>query len=127
MTEEIICIVCPLGCRMNVELDGREVMAVQGHQCKQGKKHARKEVLFPGRVLTTTAKTDIAEFPLLPVRSNKEIPKDQLMPCMGEISKLLVNSPTEIGRPIIKNILGLGVDIIACRTIPCRQYECPIF
>lgn len=118
MTNVIICIKCPLGCRMNVELDGSEVTAVMGQQCKQGKKHAQKEVLFPGRVLTTTVKTDILEFPLLPVRSNKEIPKGQLMSCMGEISKRQVNSPIEIGRPIIKDILGLGVDIIACRTIP---------
>ena len=118
MAKEIICIKCPLGCRMNVELEGSEVTAVEGHQCKQGKKHARKEVLFPGRVLTTTVKTDILEFPLLPVRSNKEIPKDQLMSCMDEISKQQATSPTQIGQPIIKDILGIGVDIIACRTIP---------
>jgi len=118
MTKEIICIKCPLGCRMNVELDENDVKDVKGHQCKQGKKHAQKEVLFPGRVLTTTVKTDVPEFPLLPIRSNKEIPKNQLMLCMGEISKRQVNSPIEIGQPIIKDILGLGVDIIACRTIP---------
>ena len=118
MTKEIICIKCPLGCRMNVELDGSDVTDVEGHQCKQGKKHAQKEVLFPGRVLTTTVKTDILEFPLLPVRSNKEIPKDQLMSCMDEISKQQATSPTQIGQPIIKDILGIGVDIIACRTIP---------
>ena len=118
MTKEIICIKCPLGCRMNVELDENDVKDVKGHQCKQGKKHAQKEVLFPGRILTTTIKTDIPEFPLLPVRSNKEIPKDQLMTCMGKISKQRITSPTEIGQPIIMNILGLGVDIISCRTVP---------
>lgn len=127
MTEEIICIVCPLGCRMDVELDGSDVKAVKGHQCKQGKKHAQKEVLFPGRILTTTIKTDISEFPLLPVRSNKEIPKEQLITCMDKISKSRVTGPAEIGQPIIKDILGLGVDIIACRSIPCLPYECPIF
>lgn len=127
MTEEIICIVCPLGCRMSVELDGREVAAVNGHQCKQGKKYARNEVLFPGRVLTTTVKTDFSDFPMLPVRSNKEIPKDQLIPCMMEISKQRISEPTQIGQPVIRDILGLGVDIISCRSVPCKPYACPIF
>ena len=86
MREEIICIVCPLGCRMDVEIEGREVKSVTGNQCKGGPKHARKEITFPGRVLTTTIRTDIAEVPLLPFRSNKEIPKDQLMACMREVA-----------------------------------------
>ena len=118
MTEEIICIVCPLGCKMDVELDGSEIKAVQENQCKKGLKHAQKEVLFPGRVLTTTVKTKISEIPLLPVRSNREIPKDQLMSCMAEISRHHVSSTAKIGDPVIEDILGLGVDIIACRTIP---------
>ena len=118
MAKEIICIVCPLGCRMDVELEGSEAKAVQGNQCKKGPKYAQKEVRFPGRVLTATIKTDIPEVALLPIRSNKEIPKDQLMACMGEISKHHVSGPVKIGQPVIKDILGLGVDIVACRTIP---------
>jgi CxxC motif-containing protein len=117
MNKEIICIVCPLGCRMDVELDGTEVMAVQGHQCKKGPKHAEKEVSFPGRILTTTIKTDVPEMPLLPIRSNQEIPKDQLMACMKEIAGHPVKRPVKLGEPIIQNILGLGVDMVACRTM----------
>ena len=127
ITDTIICIVCPLGCRLDVECDGNEVIAVKGHNCKEGKKYAQKEVLFPGRVLTTTVKTGFPGFPMLPVRSNKEIPKDRLIECMTEISKYKVNEPTEIGHPVIADILGLGIDIISCRTVPCKPYECPIF
>ena len=118
MNKEIICIVCPLGCRMDVELDGNEVKSVQGHQCKLGPKHAQKEVRFPGRILTTTVTTDIPDIPLLPVRSNKEIPKDQLMSCMGEISRHRISGAIKMGETIIEDILGLGVNIVACRTIP---------
>ena len=118
MTREIICIVCPLGCRMDVELEGTEVTSLQGNQCKKGPKYAQKEVTFPGRVLTTTINTDFPEIPLLPVRSNREVPKDQLMACMGEISRHRVKGKVGIGESIIKDILGLGVDIVACRTIP---------
>ena len=117
MNKEIICIVCPLGCRMDVELDGTKVKAVQGHQCKKGPKHAQKEVSFPGRILTTTIKTDNPEMPLLPIRSNQEIPKGQLMDCMREIAGHPVKSPVKLGEPIIQNILGLGVDMVSCRTM----------
>ena len=118
MVREIVCIVCPLGCRMNVELNGQEVKGVTGNQCKKGLKHAEKETTFPGRVLTTTMKTDIPGIPLLPVRSSKEIPKDRLLDCMGEISKQGIHEPVKLGQRVIKNVLELGVDIIACRTIP---------
>ena len=118
MNKEIICIVCPLGCPMEVALDGTEVTSVTGNQCKKGVKHAEKEVTFPGRILTTTVKTDFLDIPLLPVRSNKEIPKDQLMACMGEISKHHINASIKLGEAVIVDILGLGVDIVACRTFP---------
>ena len=121
MNREIICIVCPMGCRMGVELEGTEVTRVTGNQCKKGEKHARKEVTFPGRVLTTTMRTDIPGIPLLPVRSSKEIPKDRLMDCMAEINAREVREAVKRGKPVIKDILGLGVDITACRTVP-RTY-----
>ena len=117
MNEEIICIVCPLGCRMDVELHGSEVTSVQGNQCKKGPKHARRELSFPGRILTTTIKTDIPEMPLLPIRSNQELPKDRLMACMKVLSGHIVKRPVNLGDPVIHNILGLGVDMVACRTM----------
>ena len=118
MNREIICIVCPLGCRMNVEFVGAEVKAVEGNQCKLGPKHAQKEISFPGRVLTTTIKTDNPQMPLLPIRSNQEIPKGQLLDCMKVISGDSVKGPIKLGDPVIQNILGLGVDMVACRTMP---------
>ncbi|MFC1579889.1 DUF1667 domain-containing protein [Thermodesulfobacteriota bacterium] len=118
MDREVICIVCPLGCRMDVKMEGSEVVSVGGNQCKKGPRHAQKEVTFPGRILTTTVNTVFPRIPLLPVRSSEEIPRDRLMACMGEISRLQVKGKVSVGDPIIKDILGLGVDIVACRTIP---------
>ena len=118
MKNEIICITCPMGCAMNVELDGNEVKNVTGNQCKKGPKHAQKEVTFPGRVLTTTMKTDIPGIPLVPVRSSEELPKDRLLDCMAEINTKMVTKAVKLGKPVIENILDLGVDIVACRTVP---------
>ncbi len=118
MPEEVTCIMCPLGCSVEVQIDGQEVSVTKGCRCKEGMKFVKMEAIFQGRILTTTMKTDIPEIPLLPVRSNKEIPKDKLMDCMDEISRQKVSGALNVGQPVIKNILGLKVDIVACRTIP---------
>ena len=118
MTKEVTCIMCPLGCSIEVQIDGHEVSVKEGSRCKKGIKFAKMEAIFPGRILTTTMRTDTPGIPLLPVRSNKEIPKDQLMACMAVISKHPVRGRAKMGQQIITDILGLGVDIVACRTIP---------
>jgi CxxC motif-containing protein len=118
MNREIICIMCPLGCRIQVHIEGQEVQGVEGERCKKGAKYAQQEVTFPGRILTTTVTTDTPEMPLLPVRSNKAIPKESLIECMKHISKQSAKGPVKLGQTVIENILGLGVDIVACRTIP---------
>jgi CxxC motif-containing protein len=75
-------------------------------------------VTFPGRILTTTVLTDSPEMPLLPVRSDKALPKEKLIDCMKHISKHSVTGSVQLGQAVIENILGLGADIVACRTIP---------
>ncbi|OEU44333.1 MAG: hypothetical protein BBJ60_10345 [Desulfobacterales bacterium S7086C20] len=118
MTKEVICILCPLGCRMEAQIEEQKVTKVEGNGCKKGVKHAEREVFFPGRVLTTTIRTEIPEVPLLPVRSDKEIPKEKLIACMREIANLKMSGSVKIGEAMIRDIIGLGVDIIACRTLP---------
>ena len=118
MTKEIICIMCPLGCRIEVQVEGKEVKQVEGEGCKKGVTYAQQEVTFPGRILTTTVPTDNPEMPLLPVRSNKALPKEKLIECMKHISKHSVTGSVQLGQAVIENILGLGADIVACRTIP---------
>jgi CxxC motif-containing protein len=120
MTKEVICIMCPLGCRIKVQVEGKDVQGVEGERCKKGVKYAQQEVTFPGRILTTTVSTDSPEMPLLPVRSNKALPKEKLIECMKHISKHSVIGSVTLGQTVIKNILGLGADIIACRTIPLK-------
>ena len=117
MIEEVICIMCPLGCRMEVRPEGEEISRIQGNKCKEGVTYAKKEIYFPGRILTTTVKTNKPELPLLPVRSDKEIPKERLIDCMREIAKSTVMGSVEIGETVIKDILGLGINMKACRAI----------
>ena len=118
MIRDVICIMCPLGCEMKVEIEGMGVTNVEGNRCEKGAKHAEREVFFPTRILTTTMRTDIPEMPLLPVRSNRGILKEKLGDCVKEISRHTLSGSVISGQVVVENILGLGVDIVSCRTAP---------
>jgi CxxC motif-containing protein len=118
MRIDITCIMCPLGCNMKVQVEGKKVIDVQGNKCKKGITHAEHELFSPLRILTTTVRTDNAGTRLLPVRSNRGIPKESLMECMRLLSEHAVSGPVRLGQTVVENILGLGTDIVACRSLP---------
>jgi CxxC motif-containing protein len=53
----------------------------------------------------------------LPVITSANIPKDKMMDVMREIDKVQVSAPVPIGCVLIENVCGLGVNIIASRTM----------
>lgn len=109
---KLVCIVCPRGCTMDItERDGN--FTVSGNFCKRGEKFALSEMTEPKRTICSTVKTSFKEAPVLPVRVSDEIPKDKIFAVMDEINKVTVTNPVGRGDIIIKNVLDLGVDIIA--------------
>lgn len=54
---ELTCIVCPMGCHLNVE-QSEEGFKVEGNTCKRGEKYAVQELTNPTRVITTTVKLE---------------------------------------------------------------------
>lgn len=117
MTRPMTCIECPKGCRLEVEIDGARVTGVAGQECKRGDKYARQEIEAPMRTLTTSALTRGLELKMLPVRTSKPIPKEKLFPAMEAVKRLTVTSPVKAGAVIAEDFLGLGVDLLACRTL----------
>ena len=51
---DLVCIVCPKGCRLRIEQtdDG---LQVSGNHCARGAEYAQTELTHPTRVLTSTA------------------------------------------------------------------------
>ena len=109
---ELVCIVCPRGCTLRAERDG-DAIQVTGNSCKRGEDFARSELTAPMRTLCTTVRTAFPEAPVLPVRLSGEIPKGQIFPVMEAINAVTVDRPVDIGGVIQKNVLGLGVDVVA--------------
>ncbi len=116
--QEIICIVCPLGCHVTLTIDTKvNIESIAGNQCKEGKRYATTEYLHPERVLTATVLTEGREHRLLPVRTDKPVPKSQLKDFMLVIAKIKVNPPVEVGQEIVHDILGSGANLIATGTL----------
>lgn len=116
---EIICIVCPLGCKLEVSEDRSlgDGYIVHGGTCKRGKAYAIKELTNPTRLLTSTVKIEGAKLTRLPVRTKSEIPKDKMLECMKIINTIEVKAPVSMGDLLLENILDTGVDIIASRDL----------
>ena len=113
MKKNLICVSCPLGCPIEVEIENGEVVSVTGNTCKRGDAYARSEITTPVRSLTTSVKVENGLHPVVPVKSSGPVPKDKMFDCMKEINSVTVKAPVKIGDIVIENILGLGVDIVA--------------
>jgi CxxC motif-containing protein len=118
MKKSLICVSCPLGCPIEVEIENGEVVAVTGNTCKRGDTYARAEITNPVRSLTTSVKVENGIHPVVPVKSLGAVPKDKMFDCMKVINSVTVKAPVKIGDVIIENILDLGVDIVATNCDP---------
>ena len=112
-TREITCIICPVGCRASVSLRNGEVLEIKNLECPRGEKYILQEVKAPMRDFFTTVRVTNAPTQVLSVRSTGPVPKAKLKECALELAKIKVEAPVRLGDMIVKNILGLGVDIVA--------------
>ena len=111
--QEIICTGCPLGCRVTLKLnDNGEIESMIGNQCKEGQKYVTAEYKDPSRVFTATVFVE-GGGRLLPVRTDRPIPKGKLKELMYAIAKVRVKQPVKLGQEIIHNVLGTGANLIA--------------
>lgn len=108
----LVCIVCPNGCRLTVTIDGEDI-TVTGQKCPKGKTYAIAEMTEPKRSVTTTVRTVFEEAPVLPVRTNGEIPKDKIFDLMKLLDGFILNKRIKRGEAILRNVFDSGVDVIA--------------
>lgn len=120
-TKSMTCIICPMGCTMEVttEDDGvqKRVVKVVDNNCPRGPEYVKKELLNPTRTLTTTIEVTGGKQVLVPVKTKGEVPKAQLMNCMQVIRRACVAAPVKRGDILIHDILGTGVNVIACADV----------
>jgi CxxC motif-containing protein len=115
---EIVCIACPIGCRLTVEGREGEEIRVSGNRCPKGETYGREEVLSPRRVLTAVVRTDSAPFPYASVRTDKPLPRPLMTDLLSALLAREARLPVVRGAPLMKDFKGSGVNVVFTRTLP---------
>lgn len=116
MKREITCIGCPMGCRITAEVDGKDIVSIEGYTCNIGKKYAQEELTVPTRMVTALMKVYGTNQPVS-VKTSQPIEKSKIFDCLKEISKHTVMRPVHIGEVLLKNVCGTQVNIIATKEL----------
>ena len=111
--KNFICINCPLGCPLTVEVENGQVVKVSGNTCKRGETYAVKEITASARTVTSTVRVKGGERPVVAVRTKTDISKDKIFACMEAINKAEITAPVKIGDVVIADVCGTGVDVVA--------------
>lgn len=99
----LVCIKCPRGCE--IVIDGK---SISGNACPKGEEYAKEELISPHRIVTYLVKSKDS---VIPVKTDKEVPKTKIFDVVEEISKLKIDK-ANIGDVVIENVLGLGVNVV---------------
>lgn len=118
---EIICLICPLACNIELTVDGENIVDITGFECKKGKEYALQEYKSPQRVLTATVSTTCKTRPLLPVKTAGPVPKKLLIHCMKILAGKEVSPPVTIGQAIVENIMDTEINVVATWELPTEN------
>ena len=116
--QSVLCISCPTGCNGKVVIEDGAVVEMRGYTCKKGRIYVAEEVIAPKRTVTTTVRVNGGALPLLPVVSDRPVPKGSIFACLGELRKVTVTAPVTTDSVVLADVLGLGVNFIAARDCP---------
>ncbi|NJE42584.1 DUF1667 domain-containing protein [Thermococcus sp. GR6] len=111
-TYRFTCIVCPLGCALEVEVENGKIGEVKGYTCPRGKEWAIEEVTNPKRVVMSVIKVRNGALPTVSVKTAEPVPKKKIPELMEFLSKLEVEAPVEIGQVMTE---WEGIKIVATR------------
>lgn len=115
MTKKLTCIECPVGCSLSVDVENSKVVKISGNQCPKGEEYAVSEIESPMRILTASVLAEGLPLKMIPVRTDKPIPRDSIFRAMDEIKRIRVKGPVAAGDIIAADFLGSGADLIATR------------
>ena len=123
---ELTCIGCPMGCQLRATLEDGVVTAVTGNTCPRGDAYARKECVHPERTVTGTVRVLGGPLPVVPVRTQGEVPKEKVLEVARALHHAAVPAPVQAGQVVLADVCGTGVAVVAkdkgtCRGITLRD------
>ena len=124
--KDIICIGCPMGCPVKVELEDNTIVAITGNTCAKGKTYAQKECTNPSRIVTSTVPVENGDCRVISVKTASEIPKEKISECINELRGLRLQKSVKEGDILLKNVAGTGVNIIATKSVQIKAFPVKI-
>jgi CxxC motif-containing protein len=115
------CVTCPVGCEVDVEVKDGNIVSLKGNKCDKVKEFVLQELKEPMRVLTTIVRIKGAKYAMLPVRTDKLIPKRLFTQAIGELTGIDLQAPVHMSDVIVKDVAGSGANIVATRTMEIRE------
>ena len=110
---EIICIICPKSCHLQVDESG----AVTGHTCPRGEAYGREEAQHPVRIVTSTVRISGAAHRRCPVKTKTAIPKHLIHDAMRLLDAVELTAPVPEGFVVIPDICGTGIPFVTTRSL----------
>lgn len=107
--KELICIICPNGCKITIDNDNK----ITGAQCKRGEQFAIDEMTCPKRTICSAVATIFEDYPVLPVKVSEEIPKDKIPELMKLIKNYKLTKRVDRGEILIPNLFGTSANLIS--------------
>jgi CxxC motif-containing protein len=106
---ELVCIACPIACRLVVTTSPSGGVTVTGNRCVRGEAYGSEEVQAPRRVLTAVVLTDSSRYPCAPVRTDRAISRGLVKPLLSELYRLRIALPVRQGQVLMEDFDGARV------------------
>jgi CxxC motif-containing protein len=115
--KHFVCVVCPVGCEIDVVHDGGKIISMEG-KCEKSEEFVIQELIEPMRILTTTVRIQGSRWPVIPVRTDEAVPKRLFPRIMKQLRRTKLQAPVNMLDVVISDVLHTGANIIATRTMP---------
>jgi len=114
MEKNLVCIVCPMGCRLKAT-GTVDDLKVSGNTCEKGATYAHNEITNPVRMVCTTVRIKGGIHKVIPVKTDKPIPDKYKLEVVKAVKNIVLASPVKMGDIVISDLFGTGVNIVTER------------
>ena len=116
--KHFVCVVCPIGCEIDVVHEGSKIISMEGNKCEKSAEFVTQELIEPMRILTTTVRIQGSRWPVVPVRTDRAVPKQLFPRIMKRLRVIELQAPVNISDVVANDILHTGANVVATRTMP---------
>jgi CxxC motif-containing protein len=118
--KHFVCVVCPIGCEIDVVHEGGKIISMDGNKCEKSMEFVTQELSEPMRILTTTVRIQGARWPVIPVRTDRAVPKRLFPRIMRDLRRIELQAPVSMLDVVLGDVLNTGANIITTRTMSRR-------